>query len=673
MANPFDQFDAPQNANPFDRFDAGASAPQAALANQSPSFARQLLTAPVGGAEMLLRRGTGVLAAIPSGLAYGGAAIGRALGADVNPSEVQGRVQEYLTYDPMSQSGQAGEQKLKELAAPIVTPIAQGLSQAATRVGQVSPTAETLLREAPAAMGAAGGIVPGAQLARAAVPNIPGALQDIRQLGAQAGSQVAQTGQRAAEAVRRPFQPLQPPEEVLARMQSSQSMGAAGAAPGLANVSPELRRSISVTARKTGGIVNPEVLSRHIEADTLPVPVRLTEGQASQNSVLLSEERNLRGAAPQFGAHFDAQGRQLAQNVQALRDRVGPEVFSTNPVEHADTLIGAYRELDRVAQDRIRASYQALRDANGGNFPVDAPALLSNASQALHRELLFDHAPKAVMSTLNRLADADNMTFENFESLRTNLARIQRTSTDGNEVAAAGVIRNAMESLPLRPGAAQLKPLADQARSAARAHFENLRADPAYEAAVDGRVPPDRFAQRFVLGAPRDQLAVMRQNLSGDERALQTMGVIAIDYLRDQARLGPHYEGNFASASFNKAYQGLTPKLASLVDPRTAEDLEKLGNVSRYISAEPPGAYTNRSNTFTAGAANATASAAEGAANVAAAGIPVGTWTRKGVEAVTRGRRVKRALAPGAGLDVLQTSPQVEAMLEAARNRAARR
>ena len=43
--------------------------------------------------------------------------------------------------------------------------------------------------------------------------------------------------------------------------------------------------------------------------------------------------------------------------------------------------------------------------------------------------------------------------FENFESMRTNLARIARSNADGNVKAAAGVIRSALEDIPLRPGA----------------------------------------------------------------------------------------------------------------------------------------------------------------------------------------------------------------------------
>lgn len=673
--NPFDQFDVPAAGNPFDQFDAGISAPQAAVAQQSPGFARQLRdatlaggkalgAAQVGAAEMLLRRGTGALAALPSGLAYGGAAIGRALGANVDPAAIQGRVQEYFTYDPVTQSGQGGEQALRELAQPIVQPIAQGLNQAATRVGQESPFAESLMRAAPGALGAAGGIVPGAQLARAAAPNIPGALRE-------AGQAVQGVGQNVAQAARQRFGPAPSPEEVLANMNAPQSMGAAGASPALGNVSPELRRAISTSARRTGGIVNPEILRRHIEADTLPVPVRLTEGQAAQHPILLSNERNMRGAEPRFAMHFNEQSKQLADNVQVVRDRVGPEVFSTNPVEHADTLIRSYRELDRTAQQNIGNAYQTLRDANGGSFPVDAPVLLRNAEAALHERLLFDHAPAAVMSTIRRLANADNMTFENFESLRTNLARVQRTSTDGNEAAAAGVIRNAMEALPLRPEAARLKPLADNARALAKAQFDALEADPAYSAAVNGTVSPDRFIQRFVIGGNRDDVIRMRHNLAADDQALQTMGTAAVDFLRDQARLGPNYEGKFASASYNKALQGLQPKLGALLDPRTIEDLEKLGNVSRYISAQPEGSLVNNSNTDVAAfAREAAAGSLEGAANVAAAGIPVGTWTRKGIERITRGRQVSRALAPGAGLDRVQTSPQVEAMLAAARRRA---
>jgi hypothetical protein len=449
-------------------------------------------------------------------------------------------------------------------------------------------------------------------------------------------------------------------EQVLTQsaQNSPQSMGAAAAAPRMQAVSPELQQSVVNAARQTGGAVNPETLNRHIEADSLPVKVQLTPGQASQDPALISHEMNNRGKIAGLPQLLNEQNAKLTQNVQAIRDQVGPDVFSANPVEHGDTLIKAYKDKADIADADINQKYQALRDAAGGEFPVSAPTLLKNATSALNQELLLDHAPKAVMSTLGRLADGDNMTFQNFESLRTNLARTMRSSTDGNERAAAGVIRQAMEELPLKPGAAELKPLADVARSAARTQFQAVAADPAYKAAVNDEVPPDRFVQKFVIGAPRDQVGLMRENLQGNDTATQTMGVSALDHLRQAAGVDAQGNGTFNQAGFNKHLQALSPKLGSLLDPGTVEKLETLGNVARYTQAQPKGSFVNNSNTLVGAIASHAANAAEGIANVKAGGIPVGTLTRKALENRSAKKLARETMTPYGGLTKLPEAPE---------------
>lgn len=436
---------------------------------------------------------------------------------------------------------------------------------------------------------------------------------------------------------------------------SPQSMGAASAAPRMTNVSPELQQAVVREAQKTGGVVNPETLARHIEADSLPIKIQLTPGQAMQDPALLSREMNNRGRTSGLPELLRNQNTHLTQNLQALRDEVGPDVFSTNPVEHADTLIKAYKDKGAAADTVTTADYQALKDANGGTFPVSAPQLLQNATASLHKELLFDHAPKAVMSTLGRLADADNMTFENFESLRTNLARIQRSKTaDGNEIAAAGIIRRAMEDLPLQPGAATLKPLADKARASAKAQFDAQKADPAYKAAVNDEVPADRFVQRFITGpsATRDGVALMRENLAHDPTATQTMGVAALDHLRASAGISDKWEGNFAQAGFNKAAQALNPKLKSLVDPKVSESLDTLGNVARYTQFQPRGSFVNNSNTLVGALAEHAATAGENLLN-AKTGIG-GTVVRKIVQRRAENKAAKETMTPYGGMGRLK-------------------
>src|SRR6185437_11309160 len=203
-----------------------------------------------------------------------------------------------------------------------------------------------------------------------------------------------------------------------------------------------------------------DIAAWHLEADSLPVPIQLSEGQATRDPQLYSVEQNERGRNPVYAQQFQQQEGRLVQNLRAIRDEAGPDVFSANPVEHGDTLINAYKAKDAAAEADINAKYQALRDAAGGEFPVDAGQILDGATQALHKQLLFEHAPAAVMNQLSGMAE-NGMTFEQFEALRTNLATIARTSSDGLERRAAGVIRNQMEQLPLEGGAANLKPLAD--------------------------------------------------------------------------------------------------------------------------------------------------------------------------------------------------------------------
>ena len=432
---------------------------------------------------------------------------------------------------------------------------------------------------------------------------------------------------------------------------SGQSMGAASTAANIMEASPELQTAIVNTARKTGGAVNPEVLGRRLEADSLPVKMNITEGQATQDPSIISNEMNMRGKHKELADVYNQQNGQLIDNLRSIRESAGPDVFSTNPVEHGDTLIQAYKDKGTAADAQVSANYKALKDAAGGDFPVDAEKLLTNSTKALHDQLLFDHAPKAVMSTLGRLSDQGNMTFENFEALRTNLARIQRSSADGNERAAAGVIRNQMESLPLAPGSAALKPLADKARSSAKAQFQELDADPAYKAAVNDEVSPDKFVNKFILNGTRDSVAKMRSNLADNDRASQTMGVAALDHLRDQAKVDSMGNGNFAAATFNKHLDAMRPKLQYLIPPEQAQALDTLGKVARYTTAQPKGSFVNTSNTLTG------ALAAHGA-NVLENAIPYGNVIRKAGAMISDKAAVKRALDPASGLDRLKETGQ---------------
>lgn len=625
MADVWDQFaDAPVSAghDPWAQF---ADA-EPATAPEPEQFrpTRLIQMAPALG-EMGLMAGTGIVGQTAGGLAglYQGArnladhALGRPGG--LSAADRVEQVSDALTYRPR---GRGANAVLQDIGGVAEVADRRLVSPALRRIGEVSPTAENVARTLPAVAEAGGTLLGGRALAS---------------IGREA---------MAARAAARASAP-KTAEDVMARQaaMSTQNMGAAAAAPDLAGASPELKRAV-LDVGKRGG-VNHEVLQRHLDAESLPVPVRLTEGQATGDVSLLSREQNMRGRVQLLAKQFDDQNRRLADNLREIRDSTGPDVFSANVVEHGDALIAAYRAVDDAANANIKAAYDQLRQAAGGRFPIGAQALLRNSAAALHKDLLFDHAPRSVMNALARFAaKPGSMTFENFEALRTNLATIQRTATDGLERRAAGVIRQQMEDLPLMKGAERLKGIADQARRLAKQRFAALDADPAYKAAVEETIPPDRFVQRFVIGGTRDNLGKM---VAAIPDAQQTMGVAVLDYLRDQARLNPHYEGNFAAASFSKALQKLSPSMRSLLPPDTIEQIEKLGRVATWTTRQPRGSFVNNSNTFTAAAGDAAIGALESMGNIGGTGL--GTTVRRGLQGRAERNMAQQAIRPGAGIE----------------------
>jgi len=416
----------------------------------------------------------------------------------------------------------------------------------------------------------------------------------------------------------------------------------------LAKVSPELQNEIRSTPINQ---LNMPALERHVEADTLPVPVRLTRGQATQDINLLSDEMNMRGKNPDLANRFNEQNGKLIENMNAIRDKAAPDVYGTNHIENAETVINAYKALDDTRTADISAKYKALKDAAGGDFPIDGKQFAVNAEKMLGKDLKTDFLPPAIAKQLERYKNGETMTFENFEAMRTNLAAEMRKaerSGDGNAKTASSIVRTALEELPLSGEADALKPLANEARSAAKARFDMLKKDPAYDAAVNDAVP-DKFIAKYIIGGNKRDLEALTAQLGKGSEGHQAVSAAVVNYLKDKAGV-INDNGNFSQAGYNKALKQLDPRLLELVDGETAQQLRALGNVARYTQAQPRGSYVNQSNTFVAGAKEMAKGGLEKAANVAGFGVvPIGTMTREALANRAAIKQTKESLKPGAG------------------------
>lgn len=463
---------------------------------------------------------------------------------------------------------------------------------------------------------------------------------------------------------RRPITPGEAPSASIAGDGASSfgrdTLSSAAASPDVVAASPEIRAVVEQASRD--GTLNRDVLTRHLEADSLPIKMRLTKGQATQDPVQISVEQNSRAKGnAELTRIFNEQNQHLIDNLDEIRRSASPSVVAQDHIQNGQYLIDAYKAADEPIRADINAKYKALEESNGGQFPVDGKSFVRAADAALAKKMKGRYVPAQVAGDLADLRDGGPMSFENFENLRTNLAAEARKadrSGDGNAAAAINIVRESLESLPMEGEAAKIKPLADAARAAAKARFDKLRADPAYRAAVDddaamGDLSPlaDDFISKYVVKGKAANIKTMRENLATDPAAGETIAAGALNYVKSKSGINLYTnEGNFSQAGYNRALSELTPKLEFLLGKETAEQAQALGNVARYTQAQPRGSFVNNSNTFVSAAREHAANILEGVANVKAGGLPVGTMVRKKFQQRADRKLVKEAIAPGAGI-----------------------
>jgi outer membrane lipoprotein SlyB len=423
----------------------------------------------------------------------------------------------------------------------------------------------------------------------------------------------------------------------------------------MTRATPELKQELSRLDPKE---INIDVLNRHLDADTLPVPIKLSEGQATRDPNIFSQEMNNRGKNKEIANRYNEQNTQLVENIDAIKENASPNVYGTNVVENGQSLIDAYLDIDKARLTNIDAKYQALRDAAGGDFPIDGVKFADNALISLKKNLKTEFLPDSIMKQVKAFKRGEKMTFEQFEAMRTNLAAEMRKADiagDGNAEFALGKVREALDDLPLVGETKELKALADIARAAAKERFDTLSSDKAYKAAVNGKVAPDDFIQKFVVNGKKGDIDTMVSHLGADSQAREVMASGIINWLKSKAGISKDGNGTFSQKGFNQALENIDPKILAIVGPEVNQQLKALGNTARNIQERPVGGFVNESNTWVGAIANKAAGGVELGLNLVGGGqygIPIGTMARGAVRNAQEARKIKESLKPGAGLQL---------------------
>lgn len=399
-------------------------------------------------------------------------------------------------------------------------------------------------------------------------------------------------------------------------------------------------------ALNTGAELDGNALRRLI--DYRRVGATPTVGGLTLDPVQITREKNL----SKIGANSsDSSLQQLAQvenrNNSAFINNLNDTgaAQAQDPLTTGETLIGALNSYADRQRQNIGSLYGAARDSAGRSAELDGFAFTQRANQLL-QENLAGKLPPQIEDVLNNIASGKvPLTVDHAEQIKTALGRIQRSTSDGNERYAMGLIRQALDDAPLR-GSPQVNPgnlpavpgtvppsmgaagqesidAFNQARAANRQFMQTVESTPALDAAMNGAAP-DKFLSQFVTGTGgranvRDVEAmagilrtgrVNPENLPATAAQIRALpqaegaqAMVAVknaiaDHLKQKALGGAADEvGNFSQSAYNKALRDIGErKLALFFSPDEIAQLQAVGRVSSYSQFQPRGSAVNNSN-----------------------------------------------------------------------------
>lgn len=443
------------------------------------------------------------------------------------------------------------------------------------------------------------------------------------------------------------------------KVAASGNAGAGGTAIDTSKLTPETQAELA-HIHSSGGTVNSTALTRINDAETLPVPVRLKAGDARGDANMRSQEFNNKGQQNNaIGNRMDENDSALQENLSTIHREAAPTTVGNDDIQNGQAVIDSLKRYDQPKVQEINAAYKAAKDANGGDLQMNGSGFTDTAEAALKPQGRSRFLPGSVKGIIDDVKAADGkMSLDDFEGYRTSLAnevRKAQQAGDGNAVAAINKVRDALEATPPADGtSAAAKGLYDNARSLAKNRFEEMKADPAYEAAVAdptpvGRLSPDadKFVGKYVLNGAKADLQQLRPKL--DQEGGEAMTSSAMNFLQKQAGLD---KGKFLQSGYNSALNKIGPKADELIGSKDVqEQLKQVGRVGEYTAAKTRSNFNNESHSFVAAAAEHLASPAEHGANIAASGIPVGTLARKFLVNRSARAAIHESLKSGAGLE----------------------
>jgi len=426
------------------------------------------------------------------------------------------------------------------------------------------------------------------------------------------------------------------------------------------NILESVRQDVS-RALRSGEKIDPAALARKMDFESLGMTG--TRGQITRDPMQFAREKNLQGivdAGEPLAAVFNQQPKQLA----GALDKLGAASAREGTADAAALQDRLLRN-DEFSRALVDRAYKGARDETGRYAGANVKAFSDAANNALDEQMLGRFLPANVKGLLNDVSDGtvplNVNTLVQIDGVFSDAQRAAMSSGDKAGAKAIGVIRSALNNTPIDDAAgAQAKAAFDTARGLARDRFQNIESVPALKATLDD-VAPDKFIQKYIIGADSRDVAALKGMIEGSPEASQLIRNQVVAHLKNKA-FGANAAGDkgFAQETFNKELKNIgREKLLSIFTPDEVDKLFTVGRVAAYAGSQPAGSVVNTSGTAAA------------AMNLLAKIGKVPYLRELGVKPLENALARKEAVAAASGVVPVEPLAARSAAVDGARNRLA--
>ena len=358
-----------------------------------------------------------------------------------------------------------------------------------------------------------------------------------------------------------------------------------------------------------------------------------TEGQALENTSLMSSEFNSRKIDPNLQARFEERDPKLIQGFNNIKEKASPDVFENDPARLASMPLDRVKDIHQ--QKELNAS-NLWREANlasgSSQSPIDVGALRENIINGLKEKQRTRYVPEALKADLDEVLAQGYMTPEQYENFRTDTATISRKNPDPMARQAAAIIRQKLEQVPIKDEFAQYKPLYDAARKAT-ADLHNFEKSSLVKAAISDTRTAEEIAagmphpaaknfmsQHYSAKTPQVEIERMLDLIGRNSPEHQALNKLKIDEFKLNSGI-INDKGTISQTALNKQVREQhKTNLTSMFGQELSKDLEDLADVAHLTEPRKGVHSVNLSNTEILRQENVAKAAKEAAGNIVAGG-----------------------------------------------------